>query len=39
MQGFEAGKAWAKALGFESEGIRRKYTPDKQDIEVFVRLF
>jgi hypothetical protein len=39
MEDFKAGKDWAVALGFKSEGVRRKYTPDKQDIEVFVRFF
>lgn len=39
LNNFEAGKAWAVALGFKSEGVREKYTPDKQNVEVFVRLF
>jgi len=39
MEGFEAGKKWARALGFESEGVRKQYTPDKQDIEMFVKFF
>lgn len=36
---FAAGKKWAKALGFVSEGIRKWYTPDKRNIEMFVRFF
>jgi RimJ/RimL family protein N-acetyltransferase len=39
MNQFEVGKRWAKSLGFASEGVRKQYTPDKQDIEMFVRLF
>ncbi len=34
---FEVGQRWARVLGFELEGIRRKYTPDKKDIVVFVK--
>lgn len=39
VSGFEAGNRWAISLGFQLEGVRKAYTPDKQDITVYTKFF
>lgn len=34
----EAGKRWAERLGFELEAVRRKFTPDGQDMILYARV-
>jgi hypothetical protein len=34
----EAGKRWAEHLGFELECVRRKFTPDGQDMILYARV-
>lgn len=36
--GHAAGIAWAQRLGFELEGVRRKFTTDGRDVMLFARV-
>jgi hypothetical protein len=38
LASFEAGHEWVKRLGFEYEGPKKKYGPDRQDYVEYVRL-
>jgi hypothetical protein len=35
---FDQGHRWAQMLGFEREGMMRKYTPDGRDCDLYARI-